>query len=323
MPVKTLDTILKQYDEYIAFADEPRERHYFPSGILALNYIIDDNNPGKGIPGGSIVQLLGEAKNGKSTLSLDYIAQAQKTGIVELKIGGRAINAAIIDFEHSFDPNYAVLIGVDISKLLVVTPKYAEEGFDIAEALVNNGLQMIVIDSVGMLVTQSEEDKSNDDSEKVGSEAKALGRFLKRINALADLADALIIVINQYRANLSSAPHAPDKKPYGARQLQYIAKATIKVARISNKDGKTEIEFFIEKTKMGAEGRKGKFSLIFGQGIDYDQHILTLANAYGMIQKKSSWYSYGDYKSQGLDNAGDNFPMDEIREKVIAALQGE
>src|SRR6185503_7223772 len=151
MPVKTLDALLKEHDKYVSFADEPKERHYFPSGILALNYIMADNG-GRGIPGGSLVQLIGEPKSGKSTLSLDFIAQAQRSGIKEVKLEDRSVNALYLDFEHSFDPLYAELLGVDLTKLLVITPFYAEEGFDLAEAFVMKGIQVVVVDSMGMLI---------------------------------------------------------------------------------------------------------------------------------------------------------------------------
>lgn len=320
MAKNSLVSLIKDYEEYILFADQPRERYHFRSGILALNYIIA-NNGGLGIPGGTIVQLLGEAKHGKSTLSLDFIAQAQKTALkeVQIPIGKvvRTINAAILDFEHSFDPVYAESLGVDITKLLVLTPVYAEDGFNIAEALLEEGLQVLVIDSVGMLVSASEEDKGYDDNEKIGSEAKVLGRFLKRANALADVGNALIIVINHYRANLSPMARS-DKKPYGARILQYAVKATIKVTRVSTKGDRAEVEAFIEKTKFGPEGLKASFNIVFGKGIDYAQHILTLAIGYGIIEKRGAWYYYRDYKAQGMDQATEIMPIDIIQQDIVS-----
>jgi recombination protein RecA len=321
MPVKTLDALLKEHDKYVSFADEPKERHYFPSGILALNYIMADNG-GRGIPGGSLVQLIGEPKSGKSTLSLDFIAQAQRSGIKEVKLEDRSVNALYLDFEHSFDPLYAELLGVDLTKLLVITPFYAEEGFDLAEAFVMKGIQVVVVDSMGMLIPKDEEDKSHEDAPKVSSEAKPLGRFIKRINALADIHNAVIFFINHYRANISAMARS-EKKAYGAWLARYGWKLTIQVRRTGTEVDRAKVEAFIEKTKLGVEGRKTNFEIVFGHGIDFDNHILTLGLGYGMIQKKHTWYSYGDYKSQGLTNVGDFYPMDEIREKVIAALQGE
>lgn len=323
MGKSSLASVLKDSNKYISFADTERNRHHFPSGVLALNHIIADND-GKGIPGGTILQLLGEAKHGKSTLSLDFIAQAQKTDLLEIEIPNgknqsRMINAALLDFEHSFDPVYAKMIGVDLSKLLVVSPVYAEEGFNIAEALLSEGLQLLVIDSIGMLVSETEEDKTFQDAEKIGVEAKVLGRFLKRANALIDLTDGLIIVINHYRANLSPMARS-DKKPYGARILQYAVKATIKVTRTQTKDGKGETDVLIEKTKFGPEALHTRFSIVFGKGIDYKNHILTLSAECGIVQKSGSWYTYKDLKAQGLDSAADIFPIDEIQVKVSEYL---
>ncbi len=326
MATKGLLAKLAAYEQYVTFGDDVIERKHYPSGVLALNHIIA-NNGGKGIPGGTILQLLGEAKHGKSTLSLDFIAQAQKTGLTEIQVPNgkkdvRLINAAILDYEHSFDRKYAAMIGVDLSKLLVLTPVYAEEGFSLAEPLLEAGLQMLVVDSVGMLVSASEEDKDYDDNEKIGAEAKALGRFLKRANGLLDLADGLMVVINHYRSNLNKMGNASDKKPYGARIMQYAVKATIKVARTQSKNGRGSTDALIEKTKFGPEGLKTHFDIVFGSGIDYAGHTLTLAQRYGIIQKTgNAWFEYEGVKANGLENAAEKYPMDEITARVKQALE--
>lgn len=321
MTSKGLLALLKEYDEYLDFADTVKERHYFPSGILALNSIVA-NNGGKGIPGGTIIELLGDPKHGKTTLSLDYIAQAQKTGLKEIEVPNgkttRFINTVILDFEHSFDPSYATKLGVDVTKVYIVSTLYAEDGFEIALQFLLGGLQLLVIDSVGMLVSRSEEDKTQQDNEKIGSEAKALTRFIKSANALADTADALIIIINQYRANLSPMARS-DKKPFGARILQYAAKVIIKVTRIKNVTGRSEVEVFIEKTKYGPEGLKAHFDLVFGEGPDYKNHILTLAKEYGIVAG-TTWLSYKDMKAQGIQQAADMFPIEDIAEQVKKVL---
>ena len=322
MPSKSLAALLKEYEDYTSFGDQERERHYFPSGILALNYIVADNN-GKGIPGGSIVQLLGEPTHGKSTIALDYIAEAQKTKLKEIEIpdrkGTRIINAAIIDFEHSFDKKYAELLGVDTSKLFVISPEYAENGFNLAEGLLQAGLQIMVVDSVGMLVSASEEDKDFNDNEKIGSEAKVLGRFLKRANGLVDVHNSVLFIINQYRANLSPMARS-DKKPYGARILQYAVKITIKVTRIGEKDGRIDTELFVEKTKLGQGKLKAHFDFLSGQGIDKQGHLLTLAAESGIVGKNKGWYDYNGIKANGIENSIEKFPMTEIEQKLKDVL---
>jgi recombination protein RecA len=322
MTSKGLLALLKEHDDSVLFADTPQERIYFKSGVLALNSIIANNN-GRGIPGGTIMQLLGKPKNGKSTLSLDYIAQAQQLGLNEVEVPDgkttRMVNTLILDFEHSFDATYAAMIGVDVSKVYIVKTLYAEDGFEIALQFLLAGIQLVVVDSVGALIAKSEEDKAQTDNEKVGSEAKALGRFIKAANALSDLSNALVIVINQYRANLSPMARS-DTKPYGGHLLQYLSKVIVKVTRIKNVADRTTVEAYVEKTKFGPEGMKAEFDIVFGAGVDYAGHILTLAKEYGIVTG-TTWLYYGDLKAQGMEAAKKLFPLDDIAALVEAKIQ--
>jgi recombination protein RecA len=318
MPSKGLQSLLKEYAAYIKFADEETNPHYFPFGILSLNHIIADNN-GKGIEGGSIVQLLAENKRGKSTLALDLLAQAQRTNLTTLDINGRKINAAVLNFEQSYDRHYAARIGVDNSKVWLIDDLYAEDAFNIAESLITNGLQFLLIDSVAMAVPQSESDKTLDESSKVAAEASIIGRFLKRINVI--LTDQqLVVLVNQYRANMSAMSRS-DRKPYGAKIIQYVVKLTIELERIKNEDNRTTVQALVSKTKFGAEGRKITFDIEFGKGIDYNGHTLDLALQFGIVERKAAWYYYGELKANGAENAKENFPMDEIKKQVINYME--
>jgi len=316
---QTLAKLLLENNDYIRLGNEQKERHYFPSSLIGLNYAIADNK-GKGIPGGSIVQLIAKEKRGKTTIALDYLANAQKSGIKEIEIPinkkeTRIINAAYIDFERSFDPVYAQKLGVDIDKLLLIETEYAEQSFDFAEALLAEGLQFIIVDSIAGVVAQSEEDKSNMDNEKIGAEAKAIQRFLKRSLALTDIANALLIVINQWRKNIS--PMAiKELKPYGAMSIQNWIKATIALERTKNTETRTTIKAFIEKTKFGPEAKQTEFDIVFGQGPDIARHILTLAQDAGIITG-TTWIEYKDMKAQGMKKAIDTFPIEEIKDRVM------
>jgi len=314
----TLQALLKDYEEYLSLGSEEREHHYFPTGILALNKAIGDI---RGIRGGTILQLIAQPGHGKSTLALDFIAQAQKTGIYELELpNGQIINAVYADFERTFDKEYAQSLGVDTSKVLVIKTPFAEQTFNIIEELTAAGIQMIVIDSIPFVIPKSEEDKDYEDSEKIGAAAGVLGRFSKRIIQLADNADALVIYINQYRANISPMAHT-DRKPYGAWAVRHAVRVNIELTKIKTEDTRIKVKAFVEKTKLGATGKVIEYDMINGKGPDYTGHILTLAQGYGIINKKGPWYFYKEQKAQGLENAARIFPIAEIRELVIKEMQ--
>lgn len=311
--VKSAAAYWKDYEEYLGLGSELPEPKYFPSGLVAIHYALSANG---GIPGGSIIQLLGEAGHGKSTFSMDLLAQAQSTGLQDVNIGGRIINAVVLDFERSFDPDYAELFGVDTTKVLHVQTKFAEDSFNIAETALLEGVQFVLVDSIGMLVSKEEADKDFNDPEKVAAEAKALGRFVKHANAYMDR-NALVVVINQYRANLKQIGNAPEKKAYGARIMQYANKLTLELRRIKQDGERDHIEVFVQKNKLG--GRKGiklEFQIVSTEGIDYGQHLLDLAEEFGIVNKRGAWYYYGDYKAQGSDKAKKELPMDLIKEEI-------
>lgn len=317
MANKGLASVLKEYKEYIRPASIDVKHHEFRTGLLGLNNAISKHGY---IPGGSVIQLIGEPKHGKSTLSLDIIARAQESGIKDIEIpegkGTRIVNALYLDFEHSFDAEYAATIGVDLEKLLIIEPRYGEEGFTIAEAFLTEGIQVVVVDSVPMFEPQSEEDKSLLDPEKMSSNANPLTRILRRMLHLTAIADALLILINQYRANISQMSRK-EKKPYGARVIQYVARVTIELVRVKNEAGRAHVVATVEKTKLGPEGKQVPFQIEFGTGIDYDQHIFELATEAGVVEKSGAWYYYGDMKAQGEEAAIMSFPMDEIKQSLM------
>lgn len=318
MSKDALAKLFSEYEEYLSLGSEDKEHHYFPSGILALNSAIGDI---RGIRGGTIVQLIGQPGHGKSTLALDFIAQAQQTNITSINLpNGSTINTVYADFERTFDKSYAQELGVDVDKVLVIKTPFAEQTFNIVEELMAAGIQMVIIDSIPMIIPKSEQDKSFDDNEKVASQAQVLGRFAKRAIQLADNADALVVFINQYRANLSPVAHT-ERKPYGAWLIRHAIRVSIELTKIKTEADRIKIKAFIEKTKLGATGRVIEYDMINGKGPDYNGHLLTLALEYDIIQRRGGWYSCGDLKAQGLDSAAKTFPLELIRAQVIKEIQ--
>lgn len=320
MPNASLANLLKQHQDTVRIASDEVQHHQFRTGLIGLNYAISKYGS---IPGGSIIQLIGEPKHGKSTLATDIVAQSQRGGVKEVEIPNgkttRKVNALWVDFEHSFDSNYAKTIGIDLDKLMIVESRYGEEAFEIVEAFLAEGLQIVVIDSIPMFEPKSEEDKSLTDPEKMSSSANPLTRIMKRMLHLVSNADALMILINQYRANISTMSRK-EKKPFGARIVQYVSRLTLELVRVKNEDDRTTVVVTLEKNKLGSEARQVPFDIEFGKGIDYSQHVLALAEELQVVVKSGAWYMYEDKKVQGARKAIQEFDMKAITEKVEKLL---
>lgn len=318
--MKSAAALWQDYEKHLAvnFTD----KHYFPIGLAALHAVTSVEG---GIPGGSIIQLLGESGHGKSSLSMDLLARAQESGLREINIQGQQVNAIVLDFERSFDPAYAETFGVDVSKVKVVRTRFAEDSFNLAEAALLAGVQFFLIDSIGQIVAKDEADKDHNDPEKLGTEAKAIQRHIKHMQAYMD-AKTLVVVINQYRANINKMGHAPDKKAYGARVIGYASKLTWELRRIEQNEDRDVIDIFVAKNKMGGKkGIKVQFELVSTEGIDYQAHIIELALRYDIIEQRGARYyypSYDDqqYKAHGRAQMKKSFPWLEITQAVVDRL---
>lgn len=301
----------------IVFGDAPVDYSYYPSSIISLNQIMG----GKGLRGGTITQLLAEPGHGKTTLALDFLAQGQKLGVKEVEVTqgktARKINALFVDLERSFDPAYAEKIGVDLSKLLVLRPSYAEQCLAQVEWFLTNGLQLIVFDSVPAMVTKDEFEKEMDDPARMAGASGLLSRWVIRLVGMVHNADAMFIFINQYRANLSPMART-EKKPFGARSLRYYCNVILELVRIRNEDEKTIIQATVTKNKQSGEGNRCEYVMRKGCGLAPEYDLLALALEYGIITKAGAWYEYAGKKAQGLDNCIQQFDMDEIRKQVQA-----
>lgn len=322
----SLDSAWKQYADYLESGNKDQShRTRFLSGIPGLDAAIGTLGLGRGI-----VEILGGEAVGKTTLAFTILAQAQRSGkLKEIEApDGNMYNAVYMDFEHSYDNTYAAVLGVDTEKMLVLGMMYAQDQFQIVEFFLEAGIQFVIIDSISVIIPKSEEEKDLDDNEKMADEAKTLSRVMKRMNALSAYADAVILAINQYRSNISPMAHT-DKKGYGAWVLRYLKKVTIELTRIERKDTRMTIQAFIQKNKMGAIGKKITYEIEHGKGIDIAQHILNLADYYDIVEKNGKvwWYYTSDdgteYKGQGELNAVKSFPMNEIRAKVMIAMEND
>ena len=295
---------------------DKQDYQFYPSSIKSLNRALGH---AEGIRGGTIMQLLAQPGHGKTTLALDYVAQAQRQGIKEVTIQlgkvERTVNALFVDLERTFDSVYAGKIGVDLDKILVYRPDYAEQGLPVIEHLLEKGIQVVVFDSVPALITKDEFDKEIDDPARMAGSANLLSRWILRLLGLVDNANALFIFINQYRANISTMARS-EKKPYGPYALRYFSRITLELARIRTDEDKLYIQATVAKNKQGGGNQKCEYIMLNGKGLGPEFDILSLALEYDIIQKAGAWYEYNGQKAQGMDNCVLTYDMKQIALEV-------
>lgn len=296
---------------------------YFPSSLPSLNRAIGDL---RGIQGGSLVQLLAEAGHGKTTLALDYLAQAQRAGIknVSITMGKETteINAVFVDLERTFDPVYAERLGVDLSKLAVYKPDFAEQALPVLEHLLEQGLQVVIFDSVPAMITKDEFSKDVDEPARMAGSANLLSRWLIRIIGLVDNADAVVFFINQYRANISPMARS-EKKPFGPRALRYYSKIILELVKIRTEDTRSTIQLTVTKNKQSSEGSRIEYFMKKGYGVSGDLDVFSLAVEFGLVRKSGSWFEYKGAKAQGMESAIEAFDMAELKSEVEKELTNE
>jgi recombination protein RecA len=299
---------LDKWSQFVTKASEMERHPYISLGPLSVNLAV--GNP-KGIEMGRIIQLVGKPSSGKSTLSLDIIRQYQQEHNADV---------FYIDFERSFDPEYAQSCGVDIERVFRIHPDTTEQGFDIAEAVLQEEEhRLIVVDSVAAARPSSEDGKAYGDNPKMASSAGLLTRFCNRINPLLDNTGSTLIMINQLRKNFSMM--SPETEiPFGGMALSFYTALTIHLTRIKSEDIRQTVQAVIQKNKKGAPKHRTEFKIVYGLGVDHIEDILTLAEQYNIIQKGGAWYTYGDLKVQGLQRAGEQFPIKEITQKVLEVV---
>jgi recombination protein RecA len=211
---------------------------------------------------------------------------------------------------------------VDLNKLAVYKPDFAEKALPTLEHLLEQGLQLIVFDSVPAMITKDEFEKDVDEPARMAGSANILSRWLIRLIGLVDNSDALFIFINQYRANLSPMARS-EKKPFGPRALRYFCKIILELVKIKTEEDRSTIQLTVSKNKQAPEGMKVDYLMLKGKGCSQAHDIFYLAVEMGIVTKSGSWYEYKGQKSQGIDSAIGAFPMDEIKAKVEQELENE
>ena len=286
-----------------------------PTGALSLDAALGIG----GVPRGRIIEIYGPESSGKTTLSLEILAEAQALGGV----------VAFIDAEHALDPGYASRIGVDIDEVLISQPDTGEQALEICDMLVRSGaIDAIVIDSVAALVPRAEIEGEIGDS-SVGLQARLMSQALRKLAGSLAKSKTTCIFINQLREKIGVMFGNPETTT-GGRALKFFSTVRIDIRRVDSIKVKDEIvgnrvRAKVVKNKVAAPFKVAEFDIMYGTGISKEGSIIDMGVDYGIIKKSGAWYNYGDDKlGQGREAAKEFLRknpdlMDEIEHRVRVA----
>jgi len=273
-----------------------------------------------GLPKGRVVEVYGPESSGKTTLTLQVVAEAQKLGGV----------AAFVDAEHALDPLYAERIGVDVENLLVSQPDTGEQALEITDMLVRSGaVDVVVVDSVAALTPKAEIEGDMGDHH-VGLQARLMSQALRKLTANIKRSNTLVIFINQIRMKIGVMFGNPETTT-GGNALKFYSSVRLDIRRTGAiKRGDevvgNETRVKVVKNKVAPPFKQAEFDILYGEGISLEGEIVTLGVKHEIIDKAGAWYSYnGNRIGQGKDNVRqflkENSDMSgEIEDKIRALL---
>ena len=250
-----------------------------------------------GLPRGRVVEVYGPESSGKTTLTLEAVAQAQREGGT----------AAFIDAEHALDPQYAEKIGVNVDELLVSQPDTGEQALEITDMIVRSGaVDVVVIDSVAALTPRAELEGEMGDSH-VGLHARLMSQALRKLTANIKRSNTLVIFINQIRMKIGVMFGSPETTT-GGNALKFYASMRLDIRRIGSIKKADEVignetRVKVVKNKLAPPFKKVEFDILYGEGISRQGELIDLGVKHGLVEKAGAWYSYrGDRIGQGRDN---------------------
>ena len=253
-----------------------------------------------GLPRGRVVEIYGPESSGKTTLTLQVIAEMQK-------LGG---TAAFIDAENALDPQYAQKLGVTVEDLLISQPDTGEQALEIADMLVRSGsVDVVVIDSVAALTPKAEIEGEMGEPQ-MGLQARLMSQALRKLTSNIKRTNTLVIFINQIRMKIGVMFGSPETTT-GGNALKFYASVRLDIRRIGSIKKNEEVignetRVKVVKNKMAPPFREALFDILYGEGISREGEIIELGVKHGIVEKSGAWYAYNKDKiGQGKDNARD------------------
>jgi len=323
---KQLDNALGQIERQFGSGTVMRmgeKRHEkipaIPTGSLGLDIALGIG----GLPRGRIVEIYGPESSGKTTLTLEVIAQCQK-------LGG---TAAFIDAEHALDPIYAAKLGVNVDELLVSQPDTGEQALEVADIMVSSGgIDILVIDSVAALVPKAEIEGEMGDHH-VGLQARLMSQALRKITGNVKKSDTLVIFINQIRHKIGVMFGSPETTA-GGNALKFYSSVRMDIRRIGTvKDGDeavgNETRVKVVKNKVSPPFKQAEFQILYNKGINRLGELIDKGADLNIIEKAGAWYSYeGEKIGQGKANSIEFLEQNPkllktIEKQVIEAINKE
>ena len=315
---ETLSQIEKQFGKGTVMRMGDKENLDIPSistGSVGLDIALGIC----GIPQGRVTEIYGPESSGKTTLTLQIIAECQKNGGT----------AAFIDAEHALDPQYAAKLGVNVDDLLLSQPDTGEQALEVADMLVkSNSVDLVVVDSVAALVPRAEIEGEMGDHH-VGLQARLMSQALRKITGNIQRSGATVIFINQIRMKIGVMFGSPETTT-GGNALKFYSSVRLDIRRIGAvKEGDevigNETRVKVVKNKVSPPFRQAEFQIMYGQGINSEGEILDYGQKIGLVEKAGSWYSHnGEKIGQGKVNAS-NFLKEntKIRDSLLKAIRSE
>jgi recombination protein RecA len=273
-----------------------------------------------GLPRGRVVEIFGPESSGKTTLTLQVIAEVQRGGGT----------AAFVDAEHALDPSYAEKLGVNLSDLLVSQPDTGEQALEITDMLVrSNAVDIVVIDSVAALTPKAEIEGEMGEMQ-VGLQARLMSQALRKLTGNIKRSNTIVIFINQIRMKIGVMFGNPETTT-GGNALKFYASVRLDIRRIGAIKNGDEVvgnmtRVKVVKNKVAPPFREAEFEIMYGQGISREGEIIELGSAQGIIEKSGAWYAYkGNRIGQGKDNTRTYLQTNrevarEIEEQIRARL---
>ena len=273
-----------------------------------------------GLPRGRVVEVFGPEASGKTTLTLQVIAEVQRSGGT----------AAFVDAEHALDPSYAEKLGVNINDLLVSQPDTGEQALEITDMLVrSNAVDIVVVDSVAALTPKAEIEGEMGEMQ-VGLQARLMSQALRKLTGNIKRSNTMVVFINQIRMKIGVMFGNPETTT-GGNALKFYASVRLDIRRIGAIKNGEEVtgnmtRVKVVKNKVAPPFREADFEIMYGQGISREGEIIELASSLGIMEKSGAWYAYkGSRIGQGKDNARAYLQSNkeiarEIEEQVRARL---